>query len=499
MRGTAQSEAAQAQQERYAWRVLGVTSLGVTLCFLNASTINVALPMVATDLRGSPAQASWIVLSYMLVITVAIPVFGRLADLHGRRPLYLLGLSVLTASSLGCGLARSVEWMLAFRCLQAVGAAAVVANTTALLSDAFPARRLGLGLGLNATVAAAAQSAGPIAGGALVTLLGWRAVFLLNLPLGLLALRIAATTLRATERPAPERFDGLGALMLAMGLGGLVYGLSMLGQHGWRDQHVLAGMTAAVSGLAAFVASQQFGEHPLIDLALFRNRERATAYATVLVYGMLQTSCVLLVALFQQGVQNQNALDAGLGVAPLPIGMMLGAPLAGRLVARYRGLSVSAVGLLACTAGLAVLIATLQPAVTRLVQGAGMLLMGIGSGLFLTANASGILTSVQPRRRGVANAVRATLANTGMVVGTALSLSIAVAQLSPSGQRAVYEGRLAQVSASDIRVFIEGCETAFIVLAALCVVGTVLLLSALRTAHPARRADSHHQPKGHQE
>ena len=311
--------ATDAAQARYAWRVLSVTALGVILCFVNASTLAVALPVVAQDLGASPMQASWVLLSYMLVTTALIPVFGRLADLFGRRRLYMTGLALLTLASVGCALASDAPTLLAFRCLQALGAASVITNTTALIVDAFPARMLGVGLGLNSTISAAAQSVGPMLGGALVGGLGWRAVFWINLPIGLFALVRAHRTLRRTPGRRHERFDVVGAGLSMVGLGGLVYGLSMTGPLGWASPQVLGGAAVAVVGLAAFVVSQRLRRDPLIDLALFADRERAAAYAAVLLVCMAQTASVLLIALFMQGVGGLDAFQAGLCVAPVPL------------------------------------------------------------------------------------------------------------------------------------------------------------------------------------
>lgn len=430
------------QQAAHAWRVLGVTALGVTLCFVNASTLTVALPVVAHDLSGTPTQASWILLSYMLTTTVLIPVFGRMADLFGRRSLYLAGLGVLTLASVGCGLARSAEAMLVFRCLQAIGAASVITNTTALLTDAFPLRLLGVGLGLNATISAAAQSVGPMVGGALVGSLGWRAIFLMNLPIGLCALALAYRTLPRHRPAGGERFDAVGALLSMVGLGALVYGLSMSGPLGWSSTQVWGALLVAAVGLALFIASQRVRRDPLVDLSLFTDRARATAYATVLLLCMAQTSSLLLVALFLQGVQNLDSFHAGVSVAPVPLGMMVAAPIAGRLVGRFSSLSLSIAGQALCAAGLLVLAWVLAPGVSRVALGAGLLLIGIGTGMFLTSNNSGIMLSVPAHRRGVANAIRSALQNAGLVVGAALSMSIAIAALPAASQRAVYEGRL---------------------------------------------------------
>ena len=175
-------------QARYAWRVLSVTSLGVLLSGINTSTLDVALPVVARHFSASATESSWIVLSYMLVNTILILVFGRVADIVGRRRLYMVGLAVLTGASVLCGFAPSALVLAICRALQAVGAAALITNTTALLTDAFPRRLLSTGLSFNVTAASAAQVAGPLVGGALAGALGWRAVFWFNVPFGVAGL-----------------------------------------------------------------------------------------------------------------------------------------------------------------------------------------------------------------------------------------------------------------------------------------------------------------------
>lgn len=470
-------EAAQAQ---YGWRVLTVTALGVMLCFINASTLNVALPVIARDLGASPSQASWILLSYMLVTTVCILVFGRLSDLFGQRRMYLLGLALLTVASVGGGLSTSTGMLLGFRCLQAVGAAAVIANTTALLTGAFPARHLAMGLGISATISAAAQGLGPLLGGVVVSLAGWRMIFLVNLPLGVLALVWAHRTLRVSAHRLHERFDLVGTGLSTLGLGSLVYALSMGGPHGWMSPDVVASGLAAALALTAFVASQTLRTHPLVDLGLFADRGRATAYACVLLICMTQTSSLLLMALFMQGVQGVDALGAGLAVAPVPVGMMLASPVAGRLTGRFAALSVSTAGLLLTALGLAGLALLLEAAISRIAMGACLLLIGMGNGLFLTSNNSGIMESVRPHRRSVANAVRATLQNTGLVAGAALATSIAISPLPPLSQRAAYAGQLSGSSAADIAGFVGGCRSALWLLCMLSILGMAISLATHR-------------------
>lgn len=468
--------------EAYGWRVLSVTTLGVMLCFINASTLNVALPALVRDLGATAVQAGWILLSYMLLTTVLILVFGRLADLLGRRRLYLAGLATLVVASVGCGLSLNAETLLVFRCLQAVGAAAVITNTTALLADAFPAHKLGLGLGVNATISAAAQSLGPIVGGVLVSTLGWRSIFLLNLPLGLIALAWAWRTLRRTSHKSDERFDGMGAILSMVGLAGVVYAASMGGPRGWSDGHVITGAVVGVIALACFIVSQRRRSHPLVDMDLFTNPLRCVSYASVLLISMANTSTILLIALFLQAVHGFDAMHAGLSIAPVPIGMMLASPIAGRLVGRVSNLSLCLVGLLFSAAGLLGLVGVIGFTSPYLWMTPALLCVGIGNGLFLTPNNSAIMQSVRPARRGIANGVRSALQNTGFVLGTALMLSIATAPLSRDSQQAAYAGRLANVSASEVADFLYGCRAALSVSLAVCLLGIALTLWARRHA-----------------
>src|ERR1700760_4865801 len=245
-------------QARYAWRVLSVTSLGVLLAGTNTSTLDVGLPVVARHFSANATQASWIVLSYMLVNTVLILVFGRVADIVGRRRLYMVGLAILTGASVLCGFAPSALLLAVCRALQAVGAAAIITNTTALLTDAFPGRLLSTGLSFNVTAASAAQVAGPIVGGALASTLGWRAVFWFNVPFGVAGLLWAMRTLRADPpHSSREPFDLVGAALTVTLIGGLVLALSEGGALGWVHPRGVGGGGVVGRGVTLFIVRQR--------------------------------------------------------------------------------------------------------------------------------------------------------------------------------------------------------------------------------------------------
>jgi EmrB/QacA subfamily drug resistance transporter len=470
------SEAAAEDEERAAWAVLVVASLGAFLCFLNLSALNVALPSVARGLNASPSQASWILLSYMLVSTVCILSFGRLADLWGRRRLFLAGLGLFLIACAACAAATSFGAMLFFRICQAVGAAGVMANSSALVGDAFGRRKVGLALGVLAMVAALAQVVGPLAGGFVVSWWGWRVLFVLNVPVGLCVLAWSWRVLPKSAAAAKaERFDLAGALLSFVGIGGVIYALSMVGTRGWASTPVWAFMLSGVCALLLFAKVQQRTASPLVDPVLFRDSGRRTAYAGILLLSMSQAAPLLLVALYLQACAGLAPSEAGMRIAPVALGMLMAAPTAGSLMRRFSPQAICVAGMLLAAGALALLAAMLQPAIGAGQLAACLWMLGLGIGSFVTPNNASILQSVVPQRRGIANGVRSTLQNTGIMMGTALALSVAMAGLPYSSQLMILGNGGSGLSGVDVAAFTQGARNAFAMLACLCLAGAALI------------------------
>src|SRR6201996_8652324 len=475
-------------QARYAWRVLSVTSIGVLLAGTNTSTLDVGLPVVARHFSADATQASWIVLSYMLVNTILILVFGRVADMVGRRRLYIAGLAILTSASVLCGFAPSALALAVFRGLQAVGAAALITNTTAQLTDAFPKRLLATGLSFNVTATAAAQVAGPLVGGALATAFGWRAGFWFNVPFGVVGLLWALRTLRVDPpRRTREPFDLVGATLTFTLVGGLVLALSEGGALGWSDPLGGVGGVLFALSLPAFIITQRRRRYPMLDLSMFSDRERSMAFASTMLMAVARFAVVLLIALYLQAASGANPFQAGVRVIPVAGGMGLASPLAGWLAKRDPVRWVSSTGMAIAATGLAVLAATISPTLAYPVIGGCLLAVGIGSGIFMTPNTSSIVSGVQPGRRGIVNGVRSMLQNTGYAVSTAMSLAIVTSPLTPGQKQAAYAGPLSRLSRQALDNFTGGYRTALAVLAGICVLGMVLSLARGR-ANLARGA-----------
>jgi EmrB/QacA subfamily drug resistance transporter len=456
--------------------VFSATSVGLIMTAVNASMLVVALPAVVSDLGATAAQANWILLSYMLVTTVLILSFGRLSDLLGRRRIYLAGLIVLTLSSLACALAGNVELLIAFRIAQAIGAAAVITNSTALLIDHFPSRSLSLGLGYNVAVASAANVLGPVLGGVLVAVLDWRAVFGVIVPIGILGIAWAWLAVPKDEiRMTARHFNIVSTSLLLVSLTTLLLFITEGSTRGWAESATLIYVAVSLASGATFLVIQFNARYPLIDMLVLRHRARALAYAANFFMSTGRFVVVVLASLYIQAALGGTALDAGLAIFPLAAGLMVGSPLSGWLARSYSARTISSSGCLACAVGIGVLIWASLPDAPPLMQ-LGLVLAGLGNGLFMTPNTTELMASVPSNLRGVANGLRSMLQNSGQAVSTAVALAIVTTGLSSVAKVAVYDGSLTLLSAGDVDIFVHGYHAALVVLLVLALLAGVLSL-----------------------
>ncbi|MFC9557708.1 DHA2 family efflux MFS transporter permease subunit [Rhodococcus sp. NPDC056960] len=460
------------------WQVQVAAGLGGFLAGVNTSAINVALPSISRHFDASASGASWTLLSYMLVTTVLVFVFGRVADMIDRRRLYQACIAVLTAASLLCALASSIEWLIVFRCMQAVGAAALLCNITALITDAFPVNRLATALGINTTIAALAQVVGPALGGALTSGFGWRAVFWFNVPVGLIALTWAG--LRLPPDPAhseTEPFDYLGAVLSVLALGGLILALSEGGALGWTSFPVLAGLVPFVIFTPLFLIVQARRRHPLLDLDLFAGRTLSMAYLALFFMTMAYFAVVLLMSLYLQAAADMPPYQAGLQVLSVAVAMAATAPVAGRLLNHCSARALSSAGLVVTAAGLFALSALIEPSMNSVALAACLMAVGAGVGLFTTPNTKSIMGSVSTHRRGIANGVRQTAQNAGYALSTALALAVVTSGLPGPTKQAAYAGSISGLTPPTMDALTTGYKWALLTLASTCLLALLASLS----------------------
>ncbi|MEV0998575.1 MFS transporter [Nonomuraea sp. NPDC050202] len=467
---------------RDAWRTLSVVSLASVLTGLSGSAINVALPEIARHTGAGATAASWILLGYQLTTTVLMVVFGRLADLFGRRRMYLLGLATYTLAALLAGLAPNAWVIVAMRVLQAVGGAMLLTNSAALISDAFPRERLGEGMGVYVASFSIAGLIGPTLGGVLAESLGWRWVFWFNVPVGLLCLLWGVLVLPRPPRAEHEGgLDGPGNVLVLATLGGLLLALSEFTRLGWDHPVVLGGLAAFVAGLPLFLLRESRAAHPVVDLTLFR--ERAFAFGTLASFlnAVARMGMVFLVALYFQAVRGDDPVQAGLKVLPLAVAAMIGSVSSGFLQRLMSARTLAVAGAATTTCGLVVMLSVMSADMPYPAVAAGLVLIGLGSGAFLPSNTTAILDGLPSNRLGIVNAMRLMLQNTGNVVGTGLVLSIITAPLPAGLHQSVFAGTLAQLSGGAVEQLVTGYRWALGSMAAISVL-TVLSCLARRRA-----------------
>jgi EmrB/QacA subfamily drug resistance transporter len=299
---------------------------------LDGSVVNTVLPVVSRAFGSGVATIEWVITIYLLVVSGLLLSFGRLGDLRGHKPVYCCGFLVFVLGSASCGLARTVTALIAFRALQALGAAMLFANSPAILTQNFPAEQRGRALGLQATMTYLGLTVGPSLGGWLTDQFGWRAVFYINIPVGLLALSLS---LRFIPRDSPtdhaERFDLAGALTFLCGLTALLLGLNKGHVWGWTSSGILGLMALAGISLSAFLAIERHVPNPMLDLSLFRNRLFSAAAASAILNYICVYSIVFLLPFYLIRGRGLSPAQAGLLLTTQPLVMAVAAPLSGAM------------------------------------------------------------------------------------------------------------------------------------------------------------------------
>ncbi len=421
------------------WWVFLVVGIGTFMSALDASVVNTILPVLRSFFKNDVAIVEWVVVVYLLVVSSLLLTVGRLGDLHGHKAMYSVGFLVFVAASAVCGLASSVAVLVGARAVQAVGAAMLFANSPAILTHSFPAQQRGQALGLQATMTYLGLTVGPSLGGWLAESISWRAVFYINVPIGLLAFILSLILIPATksETASTEHFDLTGAVLFAAGLVALLLGLDQGGNWGWTSPAVLACAAAAVILLAIFIRVELRRPSPMLDLRLFNQRIfSASTASAVLNYVCLYCVIFLLPFYLIQG-RGLNPAQAGLLLTAQPIVMAVVAPISGSLSDRIGSRFLSTVGMLVMGAGLFLLF-LLKPDSPNSTILAGLAVTGLGTGIFISPNTSALMGSAPRERQGIASGVLATARNVGMVLGVGLAGAILSSVMASRGESSLF-------------------------------------------------------------
>jgi EmrB/QacA subfamily drug resistance transporter len=399
---------------------LASLSLSMLLSSLGTSIANVGLPTVAEAFSASFQDVQWVVLAYLLAVTTLVVSVGRLGDIFGRRRLLLAGIALFTLSSVACGLAPTLWLLIAARGAQGVGAAAMMALTLAFVGETVPQAKTGRAMGLLATMSAIGTALGPTLGGVLISSLGWRSIFLITAPLGILALLLAHRHLRVDRRaPTTVRsgFDSVGTLLLALTL--TAYTLAMTIGSGSLGVLNVALLLAAAVGVGLFVVAEGRAASPLIRLAIFRDRVLSASLAMSALVSTVMMATLVVGPFYLGRTLGLDAALVGLVLSAGPLVAGLTGVPAGRLADRFGAPRMTIAGLVGMAAGACAL--SLLP-VTLGVAGyiAPIVVITAGYALFQTANNTAVMTEIAPDQRGVISGMLSLSRNLGLITGASV-------------------------------------------------------------------------------
>ncbi|MEU6451226.1 MFS transporter [Streptomyces sp. NPDC046979] len=400
--------------------LLAVTCLGQFMVLLDNTIVGAALPDMQHRLHTQLTGLQWIVDAYVLLVAMLLLSGGVFADRFGRKRVYLTGVVVFTAASVLCALAPSVGWLAAGRVLQGVGAAALSPASLALLAAAYPVPQERLkAIGLWAGLSGIGLAAGPVAGGVLTEAFGWPAIFLVNLPIGVVLLLVGLRHLGESRNPSAPAIDVPGTVLSILAVGASTYGLIEGGVRGWTSPLILGSFAAAAILLAAFVAVEARRSAPMLPLRLFRRRLFTVSNTAMTVVGFALAGSSFFFSQFFVYVQGSSILRAGLQTLPLSLAMVLVSLYAGRLAARYGFRVVVTTGL--ALAGLGLLTLGMVHADTGYANVWWRLgLAGIGFALAMSPLTGAAIQAVDPREGGLASGISSTTRQIGAVLGVAV-------------------------------------------------------------------------------
>ena len=451
----------------YKWVALSNTTLGMMAATVNASIVIIALPAIFRGVHLNPLTPGnisyllWMLMGYLVVSAVLVVTLGRLGDIYGRVRMYNAGFAIFGLGALALpfdpftGPAGAL-WLIGWRVLQAVGGAMLMANSPAILTDAFPYNQRGMAMGINQVAGISGQFIGLILGGVLAAV-DWRLVFIVSVPIGVGGTIWSYVSLRETGTRTPARIDWLGNITFAVGLIGLLtgitYGIQPYGGHsmGWTSPVVLTGLIGGVALLATFCAIELRVESPMFDMRLLKIRSFSAGASAALLASIARGGLQFMLIIWLQGIWlllhgysfTVTPLWSGIFLLPLTCGFLIAGPLSGWLSDRYGARLFASGGLLlsALAFGGLLLLSTdfSYPAFAALIFASG-----VGMGLFSAPNAAAVMNSVPPKQRGAASGMLATFTNSGFVLSIGIFFSLMIAGLASTLPSALSRGLTGQ-------------------------------------------------------
>ena len=456
------------------WWTLAAVECGNFVVYMDGFIVTLALPAMARQFGVGLPVLKWVIVAYLLTVTVTLLPAGRLADIWGRRRIVVIGMGVLVVTSVLCALAPTVEILIAFRVLQGVGGGLVLANVMAEITAVFPKQERRKAMAVNASILALAQVTGLVLGGLLIGQFGWRSLFLVILAVSLagliLSLRILKARPRSQDRSA---MDWTGAVLAVVATSAPFLVIEQLSQEGLNPAS-LAILMGGAATLALFVAVEQRLAKPLLTLSLFRSRAFSFGSVAAAFYFVAAVACYFLLPLYAQLVLGRSPVMSGLLIVPLSLVLTATSLTVSSLGDRAGARTLSTAGMLCVSAGL-VGLSWLGPDAADASIIGPLVLLGMGGGLFHPPNNSATLNTVPAQHLSVANGFLSTARNFGQAIGTALAAALLAHGLGAAGADAALAGEVgARLGGSQLEAFLGAQQLAFRLAAALGLVGALI-------------------------
>ena len=467
------------KSSHYKWWAVASIATGTLVTVADIGEVNVAMPTIADQFGSNLSTVQWLATGHLLATSALLMPMGRLSDMIGRKRVYIWGLLIFTLGSGLAGIAPNLTALIMARILQGMGVGLVHGNQMAIMASIFPAEERGKALGFHMTLVGTALIIGPAIGGVFVDAFGWRSVFFLNIPLGILCTLAPFLILnekQITQTGAKARigeFDWLGSFLSSAILVLLVLGLT--NPFGWAMEYSMVILASCAGLLAIFVIWETRTTNPMLDMALFKTSIFSLGVSARSISFVAAATILFLMPFYLQGVKGYSPGEAGLIMTTIAFGMVVVGPLAGRLSDRYGPRPFTVAGALISVAGLLILsrITADTPLTTIML---GIMLQSSGMGMFTAPNASSILSGVSRRSYGVVSGFVQLIRTASTVTGIALATLIIIATMSTLGLDATLEGFSGGVSPEIGNAFTSGLRRVYLIMAGLQVVVAILSL-----------------------
>jgi EmrB/QacA subfamily drug resistance transporter len=455
--------------ENRKWWTLGAVAFGLFMIMLDNTIVNVALPSIQRDLDIGISELEWVFNGYALTFGVLMLTGGKLADLLGRRRIFIAGLVIFTIASLFCGLATSAAWLIGARVLQGAGSALMNPATLSIITATFPPRQRGMAIGIWAGVSAMALAIGPLVGGLITEHWSWNWIFFINVPIGILAILVTRLVVdESRDTSAEQRLDLPGLLSSGIALFALTYGLIEANTYGWTSARILSLFALAAVSFAAFILLELHQRAPMLDLNLFRNGTFAGTNSVMLLVGLAMFGVFFYNSLFIQNVMGWSAVQTGASFLPMTVLIILVAPAAGKWSDRVGSRWLMGVGMVLLSISL-LIFSRLDASSDFWDILPGLLVGGFGMAIVMTPTTAAAMGSVPVDKAGVGSAVLNSMRQVGGALGIAVMGAIIAS--SATGQPGTPE---------SLNGFVTGYQNALTVAAGIALVGAVLSVVTVR-------------------